>query len=191
MKVVGINGSPRTGGNTHDMIKRVLEVLEKEGVETEFIQLGGRDIRGCLACYKCFDNKDGKCAVNNDVFNEVFEKMSSADGIIIGSPTYFASVTAEIKALIDRSGFVSIANGRLFRHKAAAAVVALRRGGGVHAFDTINHLFQINQMFIVGSTYWNLGLGRNKGEVIEDKEAMDNMADLGASMAFLLKKIKG
>lgn len=189
MKVVGINGSPRKDGNTHDLVKKVLAAVEKEGVETEFIQLGGRNIRGCIACYQCFEHKDKKCVVKGDVANELIEKMIEADGIVLGSPTYFTSVTAELKALIDRSGLVSVANGGLFRHKVGAAVVAVRRGGGVHVFDTINHLFQMTQMFIVGSTYWNLGFGLNKGETKNDDEGNRNMEDLGTSLAYLVKKL--
>ncbi|MFH0925449.1 MAG: flavodoxin family protein [bacterium] len=189
MKILGINGSPRKDGNTSKMIMKVFEVLNAEGIQTEFIQLGGENIKGCIACYKCKENKDKRCAVKNDIFNEIFEKMVETDGFILGSPTYFADVTSELKALIDRSGFVARSNSSLFRHKVGAAVVALRRGGGIHAFDTINHLFQINQMFIVGSIYWNLGFGGKKNEVENDIEGIENMLDLGKSMAFLLKKV--
>ncbi|MFH1061501.1 MAG: flavodoxin family protein [Candidatus Omnitrophota bacterium] len=189
MKVLAINGSPRVQGNTHELIKKVFVSLEAEGIQTEIIQVGGKNIKGCIACYKCFENKDKKCAVKNDICNSVIEKMFEADGLILGSPTYFTDVTAELKALIDRTGFVSGANGGLLRHKVGAAVVAVRRGGGIHAFDTMNHLFQISQMFIVGSTYWNLGFGREKGEVLNDNEGMNNMTNLGQSMAFLLKKL--
>jgi multimeric flavodoxin WrbA len=189
VKVVGINGSPRKDGNTHDLIKKVFEVLQSEGIETEFIQLGGKNIKGCITCYKCFENKDKRCAVKNDICNELIEKMIEADGFILGSPTYFTSVSAELKALIDRSGLVAVANGGLFRHKVDTAVVAVRRGGGIHVFDTINHLFQMSQMFIVGSTYWNLGFGFDKGDVRKDTEGINNMTDLGKSIAFLLKKI--
>lgn len=189
MKVVGINGSPRKDGNTHDLINKVLDVLQSEGIETEFVQLGGKNIKGCTACYKCFEKKDKRCAVKNDICNEVIEKMIEADGIVLGSPTYFTNVSAELKALIDRSGLVAVANGGLFRHKVGAAVVAVRRGGGIHVFDSINHLFQMSQMFVVGSTYWNLGFGLEKGDVNKDTEGINNMTDLGTSMAFLLKKI--
>lgn len=189
MKVLGINGSPRKDGNTHDLIKKVFEVLQSEGIETEFIQLGGKNIKGCTACFKCFENKDKKCVVNNDIFNELIEKMIEADAFILGSPTYFTDVSTELKALIDRSGLVAAANDGLFRHKVGAAVVAVRRGGGIHVFDTINHLFQMSQMFVVGSTYWNLGFGLNKGDAKRDTEGINNMIDLGNSMAFLLKKI--
>lgn len=189
MKVLGINGSPRKDGNTHDLIISVFDALQAEGIETEYIQLGGRNIRGCTACYKCVENQDKRCAVKNDICNEVIEKMIDADGFVLGSPTYFTSVTAELKALIDRAGLVAVVNGGLFRHKVGAAVVAVRRGGGIHVFDTINHLFQMSQMFVVGSTYWNIGIGRNKGEAVNDVEGIKNMTDLGTSMAFLLKKL--
>ncbi|MCP4649960.1 MAG: flavodoxin family protein [PVC group bacterium] len=190
MKVIGINGSPRKDGNTQKLIEKVFEALKTEGIETELIQVGGKNIKGCIACYRCAENKDKRCAVTNDICNEVLEKMLEADAIILGSPTYFTSVTAELKALIDRSGIVAVVNGGLFRHKIGAAVVAVRRGGGIHCFDTINHLFQMSQMFVVGSTYWNLGFGRNPGEITNDAEGLKNMADLGKSMAFLLKKIQ-
>ncbi|UWX58323.1 flavodoxin family protein [Chlorobaculum sp. MV4-Y] len=190
MKVIGINGSPRPAGNTSIMLKTVFESLEAEGIETELIQVGGTDIKGCRACYACTKNKNSQCSTKNDGFNEIFAKMAEADGMILGSPTYFADITPELKALIDRAGFVSRTNGQLFRHKVGAAVVSLRRGGGIHAYDSINHLFQICQMFMVGSTYWNLGFGgRDGGEVVNDAEGMDNMRDLGKSMAFLLKKL--
>jgi multimeric flavodoxin WrbA len=190
MKVIGINGSPRPAGNTSIMLKTVFEALEAEEIETELIQLGGTDIRGCKACYACIKAKNSQCSTKGDGFNEIFAKMVEADGMILASPTYFADITPEMKALIDRSGFVSRANGGLFRHKAGAAVIALRRGGGIHAYDSINHLFGICQMFTVGSTYWNLGFGgRDGGEVASDAEGLDNMRDLGKSMAFLLKKL--
>ncbi|PWW81972.1 FMN reductase [Prosthecochloris marina] len=191
MKVLAVNGSPRKEGNTHKMIEKVFESLEAEGIETELVQVGGKIVRGCLSCYKCIERKDKKCATKNDLFNDLFEKMLEADGLILASPTYFADITPELKAVIDRAGFVSRVNGQLFRYKAGAAVISLRRGGGVHAYDSINHLYQICGMFIVGSTYWNLGFGgRTEAEVSNDKEGMENMLDLGRSMAFLLQKLK-
>jgi multimeric flavodoxin WrbA len=189
MKVIGINGSPRKEGNTSRMIKKVLSVLEGDGCETGYIQLGGEVIHGCTACYRCGKNLNKKCAIGNDCFNDIFEKMIEADGIIIGSPTYFTDVTTEIKALIDRAGFVARSNGNLLQHKAGAAVIAVRRGGGMHAFDTINHLFLISRMFIAGSSYWNLGFGGGVGEVENDAEGMKTLEHLGESMAFLLNKL--
>lgn len=189
MKVIGINGSPRADGNTFRLITAALKPLQEAGIETELIQLSGKNIHGCIACYKCLENKNRKCAVTNDDFNELFEKMASADGLILGSPTYFADITSEMKAVIDRAGFVARANGSLFKYKAGAAVTAMRRAGGVHAFDTINHLFQMSQMFIVGSSYWNVGFGTNRGEVENDAEGLATMDELGKSMAHLLQKL--
>ena len=141
MKVVAFNGSPRKEGNTAALIKHVLTELEKEGIETETVQVGGKSIHGCTACTKCYESKDKKCVIDKDIVNECIEKMLEADGIILASPTYFADLTPELKALIDRAGFVSKANGELFRRKVGAAVVAVRRAGSVHVFDSINHFF--------------------------------------------------
>jgi len=189
-KVVAINGSPRKDGNTARLLIEVLAELEKEGIETELVQIGGKKVHGCTACGKCFENRDGKCVIDNDFVNECIAKMAAADGIVIGSPTYFADVSTETKALNDRAGFVAIANGGMFARKAGAAVVAVRRAGAIHAFDTINHLFGISQMFTVGSSYWNLGLGLAAGEVEKDEEGLQTMRNLGANMAWLLKRIR-
>ncbi|WPC42668.1 flavodoxin family protein [Clostridium sp. JS66] len=189
MKVIGINGSSRKDGNTAIAIRRVFSVLEKRGIETELMQLGGKTVTGCNACLGCFKSKDQKCINNKDIINECIEKMSSADGIILGSPVYFSDVTAGMKALIERAGYVSRANDYLFKHKAGAAVVAVRRGGATHAFDTINHFFQWNQMFLVGSTYWNMVYGKEIGEAESDIEGIVNMENLGENMAELLAKL--
>lgn len=189
MKVLAINGSPRKDGNTAIMIKGVFEELEKEGIETELIQFSGKTIQGCKACMKCFENKDKKCVFNNDDFNECFKKMIEADGIILGSPTYFTDVTAEMKGLIDRAGFVSFANDRLFTRKTGAAVVAVRRAGSIHVFDTLNHFFFINQMMVPGSSYWNMGIGMDKGDVEKDEEGLMTMKVLGENMAWMMKKL--
>jgi len=191
MKVVGFNGSPRKKGNTSILIRKVFQELEKEGIETEFVQLGGKPIKGCIACYKCFRNKDQRCSVTDDILNDCIEKIAAADGVILGSPTYFADVSAETKALIDRAGLVSKANDGLYKRKVGAAVIAVRRAGCVHAFDSINHFFLISEMIVPGSIYWNLGVGLNKGDVENDPEGMQTMAVLGQNMAWLLKKING
>lgn len=189
MKVLALNGSPRKGGNTEILIRKVFEPLETAGIETELVQIGGKAIRGCIACRKCFDMQNGTCIIAKDPINEIIQKMIAADGIILGSPTYFTDVTAEMKALIDRAGYVTLANGGLLKHKVGAAVVAVRRGGAIQAFDTMNHFFQISQMFIVGSTYWNMAYGLEPGDVQQDSEGIDNMTNLGESMAFLLNKL--
>ena len=189
MKVLAINGSARKDGNTALMIGHCFAALEKEGIETELVQLAGQQIRGCTACYQCFENQDQRCAVKTDIVNECIEKMLAADAIVLGSPTYFANVTAELKALIDRSGLVARANGDMFKRKLGAAVVAVRRGGAVPVFDAINHFFLLGQMIVPGSIYWNLGIGREIGEVEDDEEGVQTMTTLGENIAWLLKKI--
>jgi multimeric flavodoxin WrbA len=191
MKVVAFNGSARKDGNTAILIKRVFSELENEDIETEMVQLAGKTIRGCTACRKCCENQDKKCSIDSDIVNECIAKMLEADGIILGSPTYFADITSELKALIDRAGYVARANSDMFRRKVGAAVVALRRGGSIHAFDSINHFFLISRMIIPGSIYWNMGIGRAIGEVEEDEEGLNTMQVLGQNMAWLLKKIAG
>lgn len=189
MKVVGINASPRKDGNTAIVVKAVFAELEKAGIETELIQFAGKPIRGCTGCGACFKTQDKQCIIKEDAFNEYMTKLIDADGIILGSPVYFADVTAEMKALIDRAGMVSNANGGLLKHKAGAAVMAVRRGGATHAFDTMNHFLHYMQMFLVGASYWNMAYGRVIGEVNNDEEGMRNMKVLGENMAWLLERI--
>ncbi len=189
MKVIAFNGSGRKDGNTAILLNVVLGELSKEDIETELIQLAGKAPQGCIACYKCFENKDRKCTVTTDRLNEYLGKMIEADGIVLGSPVYFADATAGIKALIERCGMVSTANGGLFKRKVGAAVAAVRRAGAIRAFDTLNHLFQHQQMIVVGSSYWNVGMGRDPGQVKEDAEALRTMENLGKNMAWLLKKV--
>jgi len=191
MKVVAFNGSARKDGNTAILVNHVFQELEKQGIETELVQLAGKKIRGCIACYQCFENKDQRCSVTKDILNSCIEKMLQADGIILASPTYFANISTELKALIDRAGLTSMANGGMFKRKVGAAVVAVRRGGSIHAFNAINHFFFINQMIVPGSNYWNMGFGLDKGDVEKDEEGLGTMKVLGENMAWLLKKIHG
>lgn len=185
MKALAINGSPRPGGNTEIMLKKVLEPLEAAGWSTEYLRIGGKQVWGCHACMKCVERQNGRCIIEKDVVNEYLEKMYAADAIVLGSPTYFADVTSELKALIDRAGFVALANGGAFSGKIGAAVVAVRRGGATHVFNTINHLFLTSSMIVPGSIYWNLGVGCAQGEVRDDEEAMRNMSHLGQTIAWL------
>lgn len=189
MKVVAFNGSPRKEGNTATLIKYVFEELEKEGIETELVNIGGKRTIGCTACMKCFQNKDKKCIFDDDFVNGCIQKMIEADGIILASPTYFTDITTEMKALIDRAGFVSKANGDLFRRKVGASVVAVRRAGSLHAFTTMNNFFTIGQMIIPGSSYWNMGIGGAPGDVQKDEEGIRTMRTLGQNMAWLMKKL--
>ena len=189
MKVVAFNGSARKKGNTALLLETVLAELKGEGIDTELISLAGRPLQGCIACYKCMENKDRRCAVDKDPLNEYLEKMLEADGILLGSPTYFSDVTAGMKALIERAGMTSRANGDLLKRKVGAGVVAVRRAGANHVFNSINFFFLIGQMIIPGSSYWNMGIGLNPGEVANDQEGMQTMKTLGKNMAWLLKKL--
>ena len=185
MKALAINGSPRKGGNTEILLRKALEPIAAAGHKTEYVQVGGTRIRGCTACGACGRLKNKRCVIEDDIFNLAFAKMLEADAILIGSPVYFADVTAETKALIDRAGRVARTNGGLLWRKIGAAAVAARRGGAIHAVDAINHLFLANQMVVPGSTYWNFGLGREPGDVLADEEALTNMKDLGEQIAWL------
>ena len=189
MYALAVSGSPRRGGNTELLLKEVLTELKGAGWKTELVRVGGIGIRGCIACEKCFKNKNNECAVKKDKFNEIFSKMLKAQAMILGSPTYFAAISADLKALTERAGFVAFANNHAFSGKIGAAVVAARRGGATHAYDTINHMFQMSRMIIPCSTYWNMGFGLNKGEVLKDEEGLANMRHLGKCIDWLGRAI--
>jgi multimeric flavodoxin WrbA len=191
MKIIAFNGSPRPDGNTSILLDQVLEPLKAKGFQAEVFQLGGANIHGCRACYGCFKKKDSRCVFDDDIANECIAKVIEADGILIGSPTYFADVTPETKCLIDRVGLVGKANGDLLKRKVGAAVIAVRRAGEIHAFDTINHFFLISQMIVPGSCYWNVGVGREKGDVLKDEEGLGTMKLLGENMAWVLERVAG
>ncbi|MGE5583765.1 MAG: flavodoxin family protein [Bacillota bacterium] len=189
MKVVAFNGSPRRNGNTVKLIEHACRQIEKNGIATELIDITGQPLRGCTACLQCRKNQNLKCAVDTDNMNEYFAKMLSADGIIIGSPTYFANLTAETKALIDRCGYIARGNGNPLRRKVGVAIVTMRRAGAINVFNAINDFFLINEMIVPGSSYWNIGLGREPGEVEADAEGLKTMETLGENIAWLLKKL--
>ena len=190
LKVIAFNGSPRPDGNTRMLVDTVLGELEAQGVSTGVYQLGGNTISGCRACYSCAKNRDGRCVIDGDCINECISMMREADGMILASPTYFADVTAEMKALIDRAGLVAKVNGDMLARKAGAAVVAVRRAGSIHVFDSINHFFLINQMMVPGASYWNVGIGRDPGEAGSDGEGLETMRTLGRNMAWLMRKTR-
>ena len=188
MKVLAFNGSPRRDGNTARLLQAVCGVLQQAGIETEFIQVGGQLLHGCKACYHCRQTQSGRCTQADDPVNGWIAQMVEADGFLLGSPTYFADVTPELKALMDRAGFVMRGETNRLRRKVGAAIVAVRRAGGIHAFDTINHFFLINEMLVPGASYWNIGVGRDKGDVEKDEEALRTMTSLGQNMAWLLQR---
>jgi multimeric flavodoxin WrbA len=191
MKVAAFNGSARADGNTAILLNLVLDEIRNEGIETEIVSLAGKTIAGCRGCYKCFKKADGHCVVNGDIVNECIDKMRAADGILLGSPTYFSDITSGMKALIERSGMVTLANKGLLKRKVGAGVVAVRRAGAIHAFSSLNFFFLIGQMIVVGSNYWNIGIGREPGDVEKDAEGVRTMRTLGQNMAWLIKKISG
>ena len=189
MKVVAFNGSPRVAGNTAQSLKMVLDELRKAGLETELVQLGGRRLSGCLACNKCREMKNSRCVRDDDGMNEFIAKAFAADGILIGSPVYFSNVTPEVKAFIDRCGFVALANGGVLKGKAGAGVIAVRRAGATFTYAAINFFFGINEMVIPSSSYWNMTLTMDPGDVQNDAEGIQTFRTLGQNMARLLKQI--
>jgi len=189
MKVVAFNGSPRKNGNTSIAIGAVLAELEKEGIKTEIVQVGGKDIKACNGCGKCKDTKDGFCVIDKDILNDCLKKMYEADGIIVGSPVYFGSVTPETKALIDRAGYCARAGGYLLKRKVCAGVAVARRQGAVSVVNQINNLFVLNQAILPSSIYWNMGIGKGIGEIRNDEEGMKTFKVLGENMAWLLQKL--
>ncbi|MCX7970585.1 MAG: flavodoxin family protein [Negativicutes bacterium] len=190
MLVLAFNGSPRPRGNTHRLLTTVADEMGRHGITTEIIDLGSQTVNGCSGCGACRRRQDGRCAIDGDPLNQWLARMQAADGIILGSPVYCAGPTAQIKAFIDRAAMVACVNGDLFRRKVGAAVVAVRRAGAVHTFDTLNHFFTIGQMFVVGSSYWNMGFGREAGEVSQDGEGLQTMVNLARNMAWLIKCIR-
>lgn len=188
MKVLAINSSARKDGNTAILINRVFEELNKEGIETEMIQLAGKVIEPCKACWACSGLQN--CVHRKDNFREIFEKMKEADGILLGSPVYLANVSANMQALLERAAVVADGAPGLFAHKVGAAVAAVRRGGALQAVDAMNHFFLGQEMVVVGSTYWNMAYGKAPGDVEKDEEGLSNMKNLGENMAYILKLMK-
>ena len=187
-KVVAFNGSPRKDGNTSILIGHIFAELETEGITTELVQVGKKKIRGCTACMKCFEKKDGHCVFDDDIVNTCIDKMVDADGVILGSPVYFLDVTAEMKGLIDRAGFVSMANGGLYRRRVGMAVAAVRRSGGSRTIDTMLHFLLAGGMVVPGFPV--IGVGREIGDVNRDEEGIGRARDAGKNMAWLIKTME-
>ncbi|MGL4518755.1 MAG: flavodoxin family protein [Phocaeicola sp.] len=187
MKVTAFNGSPRKNGNTQLLINKTLETIQKHGIETELVQVGGNLLWGCQSCYACFKTRNGRCRIEEDQMNEFIEKVHSSDAIIFASPTYYGEVSAEMKAFIDRLGLTSIGAGRTLTHKIGAALVSVRRSGAVPVYDSLNRFMLGSGMIVVGSTHWNAAIGEMPGDIYQDEEGMHNAVDLGEQLVWTLK----
>lgn len=189
MKVIAINGSPNKQGNTYHAIQLMAEELEKEGIEVEVLQVGSSAVKGCIGCNMCAKNRNEKCVLPGDDLNEWVQKMKQADGIIIASPVYYSGISGTMKSFLDRAFYVASSNGSLFRHKAGAAITAVRRSGGVTTFDQLNHYLMYSEMVIPTSNYWNVIHGTRPGEVLQDEEGVQIMKVLAKNMAWVVKLI--
>lgn len=190
MKVLGISGSPRAEGNTELLVKLGLDVLAGEGIETEFLSLADRPVKPCTACGGCSQPGARDCVQEDPAFEGIVDRFAAADGVLIGSPVYFGSATPETMAMLDRVGYVSRHGENFLRRKVGAAIVVGRRAGQNFTFAQLNYFFLISEMIVPGSTYWNVAVGRQKGEVSEDAEGLDTVRTLARNMAWLLKKIE-
>ena len=186
MKVVAFNGSPKKDGNTYHAIKIVAEQLENDGIEVEVIHVGNKTLNGCLACGYCSENNNGTCAITIDDVNQWVDKMAEADGVLLGSPVYFSGIAGTMKSFLDRAFLVASQKGVL-RHKVGAAVVAVRRSGGIPTFNQLNNYLNFSEMILATSNYWNVIHGMLPGEVASDEEGVQIMETLGVNMAYVLK----
>ena len=186
MKAIGIVGSPRKNGNTEILTKHTLKAIAEEGLDTELIRLAGLDIRPCDACGAC--DKGEQCPIKDDMF-PIYEKMKQAEAIILASPVYFSSVTALLKGLMERAGFISGRNGGLFKGKVGGPLVVARRAGQNFTHAQLTYWFHIQGFFMPGSTYWNIAFGREKGEVANDEEGLATAWNFGKNIALLAKKL--
>ncbi|WP_460167442.1 flavodoxin family protein [Thermostilla marina] len=189
MRVLGISGSPRVGGNTDIAIKRALDRLAQAGFETEFLSLADRPIKPCMACRGCATVDDIRCVQNDPAFEGMIEKFMAADGILVGSPVYFGSATPQVMALLDRVGYVARCNRNFLRRKVGAAIAIARRAGENFTFAQLNFFFLINEMIVPGSTYWNVGLALEKGDIERDTEGLQTIDNLADNMAWCLKHL--
>lgn len=187
MKVVGIVGSPRKNGNTELLTAHTLKAIGEEGLDTELVRLAGLDIKPCTGCNAC--SKEEKCIIEDDLF-PVYRKMKESDGIILASPVYYGSATALIKALMERTGFISRYNGEAFRGKVGGPLVVARRAGHNFTISQLTLWFQILGMVVPGSSYWNIAFGRDRGEVVQDEEGMKTAWNFGKNIAWVIKSLK-
>ncbi len=191
MKVLGISGSPRPGGNTDIIVNDALGILAAEHIETDFLSLADRPIKPCMACGRCLKSDALRCYQEDPAFEGILERFSRADGVLVGSPVYFGSATPQTMALLDRVGYVARHHRKLLRRKVGVGVVVARRAGQNFTFAQLNYFFLISEMIVPGSTYWNIAFGREKGEVPSDAEGVETVKNLAKNMAWLMKKLSG
>lgn len=184
MKVLLINGSARRKGNTFLALSEIAKQLQCEGIDSEIVQIGAKPVRGCIACGKCKANGNNQCVFDDDICNRVSEKMADCDALIVGSPVYYGQPNGSVLSLVQRMFFSA---GAYFNGKPAAAVAICRRGGATAAFQTLNMPFQMMNMPVIGSQYWNIAYGREEGQVTQDTEGMQTMRTLALNMAYILK----
>ena len=190
MKVVAFNGSPNKEGNTYQAIKLVANELEKEGIETEIINVGNKSIRGCIACNQCLKNQNEQCVLPGDEVNGWIQKMKEADGIILGSPVHFSAMGGTMKSFLDRAFYVVGVNGGILRHKVGTSVVAVRRAGGIPTFNQLNNYINYSEMLMPTSNYWSVINGTTPGEALQDKEGVQTMRMLGKNMVWIMKLVE-
>ena len=186
MKVLLINGSPRKKGNTFLALSEAAKTLQQQGIETEIVQIGVNPVRGCIACGQCMTKQLNRCVFDDDICNRISEKMNEADALIVGSPVYYGQPNGSVLSLIQRMCFSA---GNKMVNKPAAAVCVCRRGGATAAYQTLNMPFQMMNMPVVTSQYWNIVYGREEGQAALDTEGMQTMRTMANNMAWLLKKI--
>ncbi len=185
MKVVAINGSPRKKGNTYNILNTICEKLNEQSIETEIINVGS-DVKGCMACGGCAKMRNEKCVIDDEV-NVAIQKLKEADGIILGSPVYFAGMSGSMKSFLDRVFYVQGMNGGLLRQKVGASVVAVRRSGGSNTFSQLNYYLNYCEMLVVSGNYWSIAHGTGEGEVLQDLEGIQTMEVVAKNMAYTLR----
>ena len=190
MRVTGVCGSPREGGNSEQLLELALRIIAGEGIGTEKILLAGKQISPCRACSKCREERDGRCHGRDDDLTPLLPAIYDADGLMLATPVYFGAATAEMTAFVDRVGYVSRANGGLLARKVGAPIVVARRAGQNFTVAQLNFFFLINGMILPGASYWPIAFGGAKGEALEDREGVQTIENLAKNVAWLIKKIR-
>lgn len=190
MKVVAFNGSPNAKGNTWHALSMVTGELDKQGIATEIVHVGNKAVRGCLACGQCAKKRNEQCIQIEDPVNEWIQLMKEADGILLGSPVHYSAIAGTMKSFLDRAFYVTSMNNSMLRHKVGAAVVAVRRSGGLPTFNQLNNFLMYSEMLLPTSNYWNVIHGTRPGEAVNDAEGCQIMGVLGKNMAWLMHLVE-